>query len=638
MNDRQKELLSLLLRESAPVYRVEELSLQLQCSEKTIRNDFNKLEQFLTQYEDAVLIRKPGTGIKLQINKQTQAKIFQDLYQVHSQTTEERIIEIAYHLLMSTKAITLTRLAEHYYTHSNDIKMNLNLIAEWLHRFNLEMDTRQGVGSIVRGEELNKRSALAHLSELVAEQQERDVVLDFFPIHERNAVKKVIQDMKMEYDLELTDGDFVSLLIHALIMIRRTRQNSPIAISNQEIEETLGTKEYQMTSDFLGKLTDILRIQFPENEAVYFAWHIASSIRKKDSPETLAYSNTYVEKLSEELIQKIGDLTLVSFKDDRVLLDGLMIHMDAVIKRLTYGFHITNPMMIDIKKMYPYLFSMVVFVLNDIRDNYKVRIPEEEAAYLVLHFQASIERMEKQTASPQRALIICHMGLGMSRLLQAKLEQQYKGLTVVDCIAKHQMRSFLKHHDDIDLIISTVPITQEAIPYVLISPLLTGDDKVKLNQWLKKDFKMTEKQSFPVLHDFLSKGFFQKDVKLEHPFEIVERLASQLVQLDIVEAAFIHSALLRERASATSIGGKIAIPHAEPGTVKESKLMVATTSHEIEWGREWVSIVFLFAIKPEDRLMTKDLIKDIVNLSEQPRLVEAITTAKDKETILNLLE
>src|SRR5699024_11727375 len=68
---------------------------------------------------------------------------------------------------------------------------------------------------------------------------------------------------------------------------------------------------------------------------------------------------------------------------------------------------------------------------------------------------------------------------------------------------------------------------------------------------------------------FMNEGLFQKNIGLEHSFEIVERLANQLVRLAVVDESFTHSALLRERASSTSIGGKIAIPHAQPETRSE---------------------------------------------------------------------
>src|SRR5699024_12536761 len=104
--------------------------------------------------------------------------------------------------------------------HASDIQRDFEKISKWFAHFHFYIETRQTVGSIVIGEEFHKRNALAHLSELVSSNQERNYVLDFFPEYEIKAVKKVIQDTQLEYDLDLTDGRFESLMIHALIMIK----------------------------------------------------------------------------------------------------------------------------------------------------------------------------------------------------------------------------------------------------------------------------------------------------------------------------------------------------------------------------------------------------------------------------------
>src|SRR5699024_5377274 len=142
-------------------------------------------------------------------------------------------------------------------------------------------------------------------------------------------------------------------------------------------------------------------------------------------------------------------------------------------------------MLDEIKKLYPYIFSMIVFSLNEIGEEYKVHIPEGETANLLLHLQAATQRMEEKQ-QPKRVLNVSHMGNGKSKLLQAKLEQQYKRLTIEGCIAKNEMQQFLKTSSEIDFIITTVSLSKIDIPYVVISPLLDEKDKVKINQFIQE--------------------------------------------------------------------------------------------------------------------------------------------------------
>lgn len=60
MNTRQKEILLLLLSEPNDYLLVQYLAEQVNCSEKTIRNDFKVIEEYLTNYSSAVLVKKPA--------------------------------------------------------------------------------------------------------------------------------------------------------------------------------------------------------------------------------------------------------------------------------------------------------------------------------------------------------------------------------------------------------------------------------------------------------------------------------------------------------------------------------------------------------------------------------------------------
>src|SRR5699024_768946 len=215
---------------------------------------------------------------------------------------------------------------------------------------------------------------------------------------------------------------------------------------------------------------------FPKHEQMYFTWHLMSSETKSTQHVASQPTSTLTDEIVEELVMRMQFLTMTGFKQDPDLMGGLSVHLHAVIHRISYGFVITNPLLDNIKKMYPYMFSMIVFALEDINAKFNMTIPEDEAAYLVLHFQASMERLQKKSNTTDQILIVCHMGVGMSRLLQVKLEQQYKGIQIMDCIGKMELPTFLKTHTP-DLIVSTVELDHIDIPYVKISPLLEARDK-----------------------------------------------------------------------------------------------------------------------------------------------------------------
>lgn len=633
MNERQKQLLQILLTEYEHSHLIQELADRLHCSEKTVRNDLTEINLYLEKISNGSIRRKPGIGVLLDMEETERMKVLGTLLSVSSiPVSGERIVEIAFQLLTSHHPITIQNLVDRYYVAKTIVRKDLEAIKQWLERFELVLETKPRLGHMVRGSEIKKRYALSRLSQLTS-THDRNYVLDLFSPYEITTVRKALRDLRMNSRLSFTDEAMESLLVHALIMLKRTRQQSSVFVPQEEKEDVFEREEYQFATTFFKQLEDTFRLSFPVDERVYFTWHLVSAKVTENDAKDKFEADEYLKGVVFHLIEKLSLLTQFPFKNDPVLKSGLMVHMLSVINRMKYGFPITNPMLADIKKMYPFMFSMVVLTLSEIKQTHHLDINEDEAAYLVLHFQASIERME----GAKKALIVCHMGVGMSHLLEAKIAQSYKGIQVVACVGKAEVDDLL-NREEVDFVISTVPLEDMTVPYILISPLLESKDKEKLSQFVDElDVMLAQKDSNSSLSKLLTEDVFFLKLEKEHRYEIVELLGNALMDKGYVKSEFTHSALLRERESATSIGGGIAIPHANPKFVNKSAIGVATMKQPIEWGSEFVSVVFLLAIAPKDQKITRDVISKIATISENPVTGRELAHAQNMDMFLELL-
>ncbi|WP_100407518.1 BglG family transcription antiterminator [Bacillus solitudinis] len=639
MNERQKELLRILLAHAEGALQLKELSEKLGCAEKTIRNDLDRLEESLQDYSSANLIRKPGLGILIDINGEDRSNLFNNILSFERRTTEERLLEIAFQLLTNDKAITLQHVADEYYVPKATIKKDMLTLGNWLQRFDLQLISKTRLGHVIQGLELNKRHALAHLSELVqATQLETNYVLDLFMAYEVTAVRKALRDMQREFSLSFTEDAIESLLVHVLIMIKRTRQKSPVFVHDAEKEKAVERREYAYARWLFNQLESAFRLSFPEEEQVYITWHLISGKRTgEDAVEQLEYNNSEMD-IVNVLVGKMEKLTLFPFESDSILIKGLAVHMHSVISRIKYGFPITNPLLPNIKKMYPYMFNMAILTLEEIKSTFAIDIPEDEAAYIVLHFQASIERLEGKKEKKEKALIVCHMGIGMSHLLEAKIQQQYQEIDIVGCIAKAEVQEYLKTHK-INFIISTVPLEKITHEYIVISPLFGQEDKKALNRFMEKlKKKRTEPNDSNSLIRFLQDDLVFFDVDKGHRYEVVEMLATSLYQGGYVEKGFIHSAVNRERTSSTAIGGRIAIPHGSPLMVKESVIAVALMREAMEWGNERVTLVMMLALSKENQQNFRSVMGQIAFLSESPFIVQELVEAQSYKDFSQILD
>jgi mannitol operon transcriptional antiterminator len=108
-------------------------------------------------------------------------------------------------------------------------------------------------------------------------------------------------------------------------------------------------------------------------------------------------------------------------------------------------------------------------------------VPEEEIGYLVMHFGAALERLNRKTAR-FRALIVCSSGIGSSKILASRIKKEIPEIESLRNVSLFDLGSIPK--SEYDLIISTILLSGIASDYVLVNPLLTQEDIQKIRSYL----------------------------------------------------------------------------------------------------------------------------------------------------------
>ena len=70
---------------------------------------------------------------------------------------------------------------------------------------------------------------------------------------------------------------------------------------------------------------------------------------------------------------------------DKVILP-LCDHMAGAVERYQQGVALDNPMLWDVKRVYPKEFRVGMYALTLIKESYGIEMKEDEAAYLAYHF------------------------------------------------------------------------------------------------------------------------------------------------------------------------------------------------------------------------------------------------------------
>ena len=121
-------------------------------------------------------------------------------------------------------------------------------------------------------------------------------------------------------------------------------------------------------------------IRFPEEEAVYLTLHIlGGKVRYPFGKEgDSGLENPLLPKVVEYLINRVSELKMMDFREDRVLINGLKVHLNTVLNRLSYDLSVSNPMLNDIKKCTLICFILSLMLLKTSTKRFHFRFPRKK--------------------------------------------------------------------------------------------------------------------------------------------------------------------------------------------------------------------------------------------------------------------
>ncbi|MGG3561566.1 BglG family transcription antiterminator [Neobacillus rhizosphaerae] len=648
MNERQRTMLRILLESRDKFLSSQQLADRLGCSEKTVRNDSKVLDLWLSEHSHATLSRKPNIGFQLEISSTEREELLNTLYHASTGSTNDemdeknRLVRILELLLVEKKSLTLQKLSDLFFVNKAVIKKDLEKIEGFLAKSNLQLTTKKKLGIEVEGAEQNWRQAISKVPAFVESTASRMQFWEqFFEKQDVQTIKQSLEDANTLNTNPYTDETLQNLTVHMLIAVKRLKQGHSIQLPEAELDSILTKREYATAEDVMKKMEHHFAIRFPQQEMAYIALHFLGG-RVQHAPEAGNEVDVDVQELTATLVSQLSHMMHIPFSHDEDLFRGLHVHLQSTMNRIRHRLSVTNPILDEIKRMYPYMFDTIMNEIIHVNQSRDLQIPEEEAAYLTLHFQASLERLQRKSGSNKKTIIVCPMGIGASVLLRTKLERKFHSLDILESVSINKINQYTAA--DIDFIISTVPISTTTLPVVQVTPLLTAEEENKLQAFIEElsSQKATSGTAqhtgtLPYLRELVKEELIVMNLKYSHPYEVIEALTTRLEEHGYVSKEYIESSIIREQHSSTNIGGGIAIPHGDPSYIKKSAIAVGILNKPLLWGKEYVSLVLTLATKPEEYTTTRELFTEIGQLTDHPlQMTNLIKQKTPEEFIKNL--
>ena len=496
---RMKQILQALLGESEPV-SIKHLAEKTGISKRTVQRELEGIDDVLQPY-GMNFASKTGVGVWLAGEAAGRAELLAEVlrgddYAVSSK--EDRRKRLILEILREKGLRKLYYYSRKFGVSEATISTDLEAVEEWLFRQGLTMVRKPGSGIEVEGTEENYRRAIRffigenidtkHFKQLYDSEGSDSYAASLRKKHlgrllDNEIVRRVheclegVENQRMD---NLTENAYDGLVIHLAIAINRILQKDVIQVTGEWQERLPHDEDYGLAADIAAELEAEFEVDIPQLEIAYICLHIKGAKHEKiqlpDQADRMELAGRELQQFVNDLIDAYDDQQAYLLKQDDEFMQGLLAHLQPTIVRLVHGMSIQNPVLEDIKENYSDIYARCRHVARVLENKVGKKVPEEEIGFLAVHFGAALVRLEgrKEQIRRVQVAVVCSSGIGLSRLMAAKLAKVFRDRLEMTTYGKHDITPAVE--EKIDFIISSLQLEDVHVPVVYVNPLLSETD------------------------------------------------------------------------------------------------------------------------------------------------------------------
>lgn len=450
---------------------ISDLAKKYQVSERTIRNDLNLIQEILAKNNLSAL----AFGANGYVNREKDFPCIKehlsstDFYQ-YKLSKEERKILAASILISSTEYITLSTIADQLFVSRATVINDLDGVKKYLSKGNLTVLSHPNKGLRVEGQESDKREFLIQILDLNMDQfykSDRDL-LPGIQAGDNVTIQKILIEQEQLHQYHLTDESFHNIRRYLRVMIQRNFQGEFIEPQKHELNN-----KYRMAQDILRYITQYCNNASSEDEVIYFSkildrcQYLKQISTNQDAIKTQLLTRQYIEAVSEELE--------INLNSDYDFYENLYNHLESIFTKKNVIFP-QNTVFEEVIQNNPDVLRAAKKHLNIFEKYINRKIEEIEMEYIAIHICAALERRKNKEIA-FHVVLACNGGIGTSQLLLARLKKHFN-FHIVDIISAHEVKNI--DREQVDLVISTIPLKDCQVEHIKVSPLLSDEDYIRV--------------------------------------------------------------------------------------------------------------------------------------------------------------
>lgn len=607
-----------------------DLAKLLNVSDRTIRNDIAAINEF---YADTMIESNIRKGYRIQGEK---VKRFTEETKKEIPETGEERRWLILKTLVEHNQVNIYQLADQMCISEFSLENDMNKIRKLLDNYQGLKVIRQSNMLQLSGEEREKRHLYEELIsyKISGNLWNLNKVAENFMRFDLLKVKELLKDIFEEFHYQMNEVRIPTLLIHVGVILERNFVCHFLK-EDEEQQGKYGREEYEISRHFFEKIGARLSLQVREAEICDFAIYLEHGKRKGYCEEEQLQG--LASDLVQHIIVEIREHFDIDFSEDREFRLGLEVHTVSLLKRHYANVEIDHTCLEEVKRKYPLIFEMGVWVCKIMEEHLNIIISENEISFIALHLGSAYERANLRRK--YRCLLICPHNQTVKDLCIQKIVNRFQDrMEIVDCMSYFE--ESLIREKNLDLILTTQPVAHALdIETTEISMFFAHTDEAAVFQTLNRLDQIRYRNNFQFfILNLIREEFFTANMAVEEPEKIISDMCDKLYARGYVKENFKEGVLKRERLSPTSFFHGFAIPHnmSHQETI-HSAISTAILKQPVQWGSYEVRFVLLLAITEENRNFLKiffDWLDDIVSNPEKfARLLEV----QDYQSFVNTL-
>lgn len=612
---------------SGDTYTIGQLADRVGLSEKTVRTKITKINQWMEVRCFGKIEKKKGKGIWLDCDKNQLDSMKDRLCNQEnidfSSDIENRRRQLTGKMLKLKpgEIITLQQLADGLYLSPPTVASMLKKVAPWFESRHLQITSVRNKGICMKGEEYDFRIAIKDYILYMMPDIMEALLGTYAPGIDSGRIKNIIVAAENAWRIELADTSFNMVWIMICLSLSREYPDKKGNFDREE--EIQHYNEYSFAESIYQRIAVEYKRKVLPDDVRLLSVLLLSARKIEGFPglkdeKSLGNYDEDLRRFVRLVIETIDSVIDVNISSDEFLFESLLLHMRSAIFRMKYSTTNSDSISKYVKSEYKQTFLATWSTSSLFEEYYGVQVTEDELAGIALYVQASLIRMKKK--SPFKALMVSRQGLASSQLMMEMIKYSIPEIAEIRAVSYHDFK--LSQYQAEDLIISSVPVSGSDSRTVIISDRMSeGNMEIirKKVKELKKTIPPNEFQFHNLCHQLFDVDliFFKPEIK--DKADLLHMMVKKLEEKGDVTSGYLGSVYDREKATATSIGRGIAIPHGNMMEINESRIAVAILDHPIEWSGELVDLVFLLSVKMTSHYeirRTKQFYKDFLMLTD----------------------